>query len=67
MMTDIAHCPLYIQSHCTSGGGCVDDMSQDCLVARGKINFQTAVLKLAKRGVSHPGMLESVQTIGGVQ
>lgn len=62
-----SHCPLYIESHCANGGGCVDDMSQDCLVARGKMNFQAAVLDLAKRGINHPGTLESVQTVGGMQ
>jgi hypothetical protein len=65
--TDIAHCPLYIESHNAAGLGCVDDMSQPCMVARGKMNFQRQILMLASKGISHPGMLESVQTVGGVQ
>jgi hypothetical protein len=67
MMTDIAHCPLYIESHCGRGFGCVDDMAQPCKVSRGKLNFQQAILRLAANGVDHPGMLQSIQTVGGLQ
>lgn len=64
-MSDIGHCPLYIESHVGRGRGCVDDMAQRCLVARGKMNFQTALLALASEGVAHPGMIESLNTVGG--
>jgi hypothetical protein len=66
-MTNIAHCPLYIESHNAQGLGCVEDMSQPCLVARRKMNFQRQILVLASKGINHPGMLESVQTVGGRQ
>lgn len=66
-MTDIAHCPLYIESHNAAGLGCVDDMSQPCLVARGKMDFQTQILLLASRGIAHPGMIQSIRTVGRMQ
>jgi hypothetical protein len=66
-MTDTAHCPLYIESHNAQGYGCVDDMSQPCLVARRKMNFQDQILMLASKGIAHPGMIQSIRTIGGRQ
>ncbi|WP_291869740.1 hypothetical protein [Bradyrhizobium sp.] len=66
-MTDIAHCPLYIESHNAAGLGCVDDMARPCRVARGELNFQAQILVLASKGIQHPGMLESVQTVGRMQ
>ena len=62
---NIARCPLYIESHTGSGRGCVDDMLRPCMVGRGEMNFQKAVLKLARAGVAHPGMLEALNPIGG--
>lgn len=67
LMTDIAHCPLYIESHNAAGLGCVDDMTQNCLVARGKMDFQTHILLLASKGIAHPGMIQSIRTIGRMQ
>jgi hypothetical protein len=64
---DLAHCPLYIESHNANGLGCVDDMARDCKVERGEMNFQAALLELAKRGIDHPGLLQSIQTVGGCQ
>jgi hypothetical protein len=64
---DISHCPLYIESHIGRGLGCVDDMSQPCLVSRRKLNWQNAILELARRGIAYPGMIESLNTIGGRQ
>lgn len=66
-MTDIAHCPLYIESHNSGGLGCVDDMTLDCMVARGKMNFQKQILLLASKGIAHPGMIQSIRTIGRMQ
>lgn len=63
----IADCPLYIESHFGRGLGCVDDMARPCLVARGKRDFQKAILDLAARGIDYPGMLQMVQTVGGLQ
>lgn len=56
-LSDIAHCPLYIESHTGSGLGCVDDMSAPCRVARGAMNFQSAIYELIARGIVHPGMV----------
>lgn len=67
LMTDIAHCPLYIESHNAAGLGCVDDMSQPCRVARGKMDFDKQVWLLASKGISHPGMGQALQTVGRVQ
>ena len=67
ILGDIAHCPLYIESHCARGLGCVDDMSRPCMVERGEMNFQKSLLALAARGIDHPGMAQSIQTVGGVQ
>jgi hypothetical protein len=64
---EIAHCPLYIESHNAQGLGCVDDMSQPCLVARGKMDFQRAILLLASKGIAHPGMIQSIRTVGRMQ
>lgn len=64
---NIAHCPLYIESHVGRGLGCVDDMSQPCKVARGKMDWQAAILDLAARGIAYPGMIESLHTVGGRQ
>lgn len=64
---DIAKCPLYIESHVGRGMGCVDDMAQPCLVARGRMDFQLAVLTLAQRGIAHPGMLAALNPMGGTQ
>ena len=66
-MTDIAHCPLYIESHVGKGRGCVDDMSRNCRVARGVLDFQQAILYLARSGVDYPGLLQSIKTVGPVQ
>jgi hypothetical protein len=66
-LADIADCPLYIESHFARGLGCVDDMSLPCLVARGKKDFQKAILDLASRGIDYPGMLQLVRTVGGMQ
>jgi hypothetical protein len=66
-MTDMSHCPLYIESHNANGLGCVDDMSQPCLVARGKMNFQKQILFLASKGIAHPGMIQAIRTVGGMQ
>lgn len=57
---NIRKCPLYIESHVGRGHGCVDDMAQPCLVARGKMDFQFAVLALAARSIAHPGMIEAI-------
>jgi hypothetical protein len=64
---NIAHCPLYIESHVGRGLGCVNDMSQPCLVARGKLNWQAAILKLAGLGIAYPGMIQAIRTIGRMQ
>jgi hypothetical protein len=64
---DIARCPLYIESHVGRGLGCVDDLMRPCRVKRGEMDFQTAVLALAGRGIAHPGMLETLNPIGGCQ
>jgi hypothetical protein len=64
---NIAHCPLYIESHVGRGLGCVDDMSQPCLVARGKLDWQAAILKLASLGIAYPGMIQAIRTIGRMQ
>lgn len=64
-MGDIAHCPLYIESHNAGGLGCVDDMLQPCMVKRGKMDFQNAILELARRGIAHPGMIQAIRTVGG--
>lgn len=61
---EIIRCPLYIESHTGSGRGCVDDMMQPCMVARGEMNFQDAVLELARAGVAHTGMLEVLNPVG---
>jgi hypothetical protein len=66
-MTDIAHCPLYIESHNAGGLGCVDDMSRPCRVARGDMNFQSQILLLASKGIAHPGMIQSIRTVGRMQ
>ena len=34
--TRIQDCPLYIASHYGDGTGCLDDMADPCLVARGR-------------------------------
>ncbi len=62
---DISRCPLYIESHVGRGLGCVDDMALPCLVKRGEMEFQTAVLALAIRSIAHRGMLEALNPIGG--
>lgn len=67
MMTDIAHCPLYIESHVGNGYGCVKDMSQPCLVAQGKMDWQESILFLASKGIAHPGMIQSIRTVGRMQ
>ena len=64
---EIAHCPLYIESHNAGGLGCVDDMSQPCMVARGKMNFQAQILLLASKGIAHPGMIQAIRTVGRMQ
>lgn len=61
---DIAECPLYIESHNGDGLGCVDDMAQPCLVERGKMDYDVACWKIAQRGRSHPGMLQSLKPVG---
>jgi hypothetical protein len=66
-LSDIAHCPLYIESHVGRGYGCVKDMAQDCLVAQGKMDFQSQILMLAGKGIVHPGMIQSIRTVGGMQ
>lgn len=66
-MTDIAHCPLYIESHNGAGLGCVDDMALPCRVSRGEQDFQASIIDLASRGIAHPGMIQSIRTVGGVQ
>ena len=65
--SDIAHCPLYIESHNGRGHGCVDDMSKPCMVNRGKMNHQNAILQLAASEIDHPGLLQSIKTVGGMQ
>jgi len=62
--SDIAHCPLYIESHNGTGLGCVDDMSQPCLVERGKMDFQGACWKLVREGRDYPGLLQALDTAG---
>jgi hypothetical protein len=59
-LPNLIRCPLYIESHVGRGLGCVDDMLLPCMVDRGEMNFQAAVLDLARRGISHPGMIESL-------
>lgn len=61
---DIAHCPLYIESHIGRGFGCVDDMARPCKVQRREMNFQTAILELCRHGIAHPGMIEAIATVG---
>ena len=61
---DISRCPLYIESHVGRGLGCVDDIAMPCVVKRGLMDFQTAVLVLASRGIAHRGMLEALNPIG---
>lgn len=64
-MGDLAHCPLYIESHNATGLGCVDDMARSCKVKRSTMDFQNAILELARRGIAHPGMIQSIRTVGG--
>lgn len=66
-VSDIAHCPLYIESHVGNGYGCVKDMAEPCLVAQGKMDFQASIIELAARGVAHPGMIQAIRTVGGLQ
>lgn len=58
--SDITKCPLYIESHVGEGLGCVDDMLQPCMVDRGEMNFETAIMELARRGRRYPGMIEAL-------
>lgn len=62
--SDIAQCPLYIESHNGDGLGCVDDMSQRCMVERGLMDYDAACWKIAQRGRLYPGMLQSLTTAG---
>lgn len=64
VLTDIADCPLYIVSHDAGGLGCVDDMSQPCLVARGKMDWQAGLLALAKSGRDYPSVVHFLNTRG---
>jgi hypothetical protein len=63
-MTDIAHCPLYIESHNARQLGCVDYLDRPCKVSRGIMGFDQSVWKLASMGIAHPGMIESLRCIG---
>lgn len=65
--SNIARCPLYIESHVGRGLGCVDDLMRPCKVKRGEMDFQMAVLTLAGQRISYPGMLEALNPIGGRQ
>lgn len=63
-LPEISLCPLYIESHVARGLGCVDDLARPCMVARGEMDFQSAVINLASRGIAHPGMLQALNTAG---
>lgn len=63
-LDDISRCPLYIESHAGSGRGCVDDLMRPCMVARGEMDFQSAVIELARVGVAHRGMLAALNPVG---
>lgn len=62
--TNIADCPLYIESHMAQGLDCVDDMARPCRVERGKLDFQVACWKLAQLGRDYPGLLQLLDTKG---
>lgn len=62
----IARCPLYIASHEGNGHGCVDDMSQPCLVARGEASYHRLVTELIRAGFipDDAGHLEALPVAG---
>lgn len=47
----IQDCPLYVAAHYTTGHGCVGDLHEPCLVAQGKLPYQT---QAAKAYAAHP-------------
>ena len=59
----IAKCPLYIASHEGNGVGCVDDMMQPCIVARGEGSYHRLIIDLIRAGFlpDDAGHLEAFQ------
>lgn len=64
---DKTKCPLYIESHVGSGLGCVDDMLQPCMVDRGEMDWQAAIVELARLGRRYSGMIEALNCPHRVQ
>ena len=62
----IAKCPLYIASHEGNGFGCVDDMMQPCIVARGEGSYHRLIIDLIRAGLlpDDAGHLEAFPAAG---
>lgn len=64
ILSDIAHCPLYIASHDGGGLGCVDDLARPCRVDRRELGWQAGLLRLAATGRDYPLVLQLIETRG---
>lgn len=64
VLSDLAHCPLYLASHDGDGLGCVDDMSRPCRIYRCEMRWQPALWRLAASGKDYPGLLQLIHPAG---